>query len=224
MPILKETVFGGPEVGVYFALNNHYFIHPPTITPRIIEFVKTIHPDMRAIETFIAGSAVVGSFIAMNNKGMVVPSIIHDDELEILRQNLDKNFPITTIESENNAFGNLILCNDFGAIISPKLEKLKDIIQTALQVPVKVMEFANSELAGSCGIANNHGVIVHPMITENEAIIISEVLKVDIDVSTINCGQPYLGGGVIANDYGAVFGRKTTGPEIQRIMEILELE
>jgi translation initiation factor 6 len=181
-------------------------------------------PGIEIIETFINGSAVVGSYIAMNSKGMIVPGIITDDELENLQNHIAKTFMITVLDAEDNAFGNLILCNDHGAIISPKLIDYKEIISKTLQVPVKVMEFANSQLPGACGLANNKGVLVHPMVNEVEAEIISEVLKVDIDISTINCGIPFLGGGAVVNDNGGLFGRESTGPEIQRIMEILQLE
>ncbi len=67
-------------------------------------------------------------------------------------------------------------------------------------------------------------MLVHPLITEEEAAIIEKTLKVEIDVSTVNCGSPYLGGGAIVNDSIAIFGQDSTGPELQRIMEILDLE
>ncbi|MHA1510808.1 MAG: translation initiation factor IF-6 [Promethearchaeota archaeon] len=224
MPILKEIIYGNQEVGTYLALNNNYFIYPQKINPKIVDFIKQNRPDIVTIETFIAGSPVIGSFVAMNSYGMIVPDLITDDELELLQKNTKKEFQITSISLDDNAFGNLVLCNDKGAIISPKLEEARDIIEIALKVPTRVLRFADSDLAGSCGLANNSGVLVHPMVTEEEAIIIEKTLKVDIDVSTVNCGSPYLGGGAIVNDTEAIFGQNSTGPELQRIMEILQLE
>ena len=224
MPILKEAIYGNQEVGTYLALNNDYFLYPQKINPKIVEFIKQVRPDIVTIETFIAGSPVIGSFVAMNSYGMIVPDLITDDELELLQKNTKKEFQITSISLEDNAFGNLVLCNDKGAIISPKLEEARDIIEKALKVPTRVLRFADSDLAGSCGLANNSGVLVHPLITEEEAAIIEKTLQVEIDVSTVNCGSPYLGGGAIVNDSIAIFGQDSTGPELQRIMEILDLE
>ena len=224
MPILKEAIYGNQEVGTYLALNNDYFLYPQKINPKIVDFIKHSQPNIVTIETFIAGSPVIGSFVAMNSYGMIVPDLITDDELELLQKNTKKEFQITSISLEDNAFGNLVLCNDKGAIISPKLEEARDIIEKALKVPTRVLRFADSDLAGSCGLANNSGVLVHPMITEEEAAIIEKTLKVEIDVSTVNCGSPYLGGGAIVNDSIAIFGQDSTGPELQRIMEILDLE
>ncbi|MHA1794612.1 MAG: translation initiation factor IF-6 [Promethearchaeota archaeon] len=223
MPIKKENIFGGSNLGVYLAMNNSYFIHPPKINPKIVEFVKKINPNMVVIETFIGGSAVVGSLVAMNSKGIILPHNILDSELEILRANMTHDFQISIIETDANAFGNLILCNDHGAIISPKIGEAKDVISQALNVPVEILAFAGSNLSGSCGLANNKGVLVHPMISEDDAEIIAKVLKVEIDVSTINTGNPYLGGGAVVNDYGALFGRDSTGPEIQRLLEVLQI-
>ncbi len=225
MPILKEIIYGNQEVGTYLALNNDYFLYPQKINPKIVEFIKINRPEIITIETFIAGSPVLGSFVAMNSYGMIVPDLIHDDELEFLQKNTKKDFQITSISHEDNAFGNLILCNDKGAIISPKLEEAKEIIEKALNVPARVLRFAGSDLAGSCGLANNSGVLLHPMVTEEEAEIIGKTLHVDdVDVSTVNCGSPYLGGGVIVNDSVAIFGQNSTGPEMQRILEILNLD
>jgi translation initiation factor 6 len=224
VPILKEIIYGNQEVGTYLALNNDYFLYPQRINPKIVEFIKHNRPDIVTIETFIAGSPVIGSFVAMNSYGMIVPDLITDDELELLQKNTKKEFQITSISLEDNAFGNLILCNDKGAIISPKLEEAREIIEKALKVPTRVLRFADSDLAGSCGLANNSGVLVHPMITEEEALIIEKTLKVEIDVSTVNLGSPYLGGGAVVNDSIAIFGQNSTGPEMQRILEILDLE
>ena len=225
VPILKEIIYGNQEVGTYLALNNDYFLYPQKINPKIVDFIKQNRPEIVTIETFIAGSPVIGSFVAMNSYGMIIPDLIHDDELELLQKNTKKGFQITSISLDDNAFGNLILCNDKGAIISPKLEEARDIIEKALKVPTRVLRYADSDLAGSCGLANNSGVLLHPLVTEEEAIIIGKTLKVDeVDVSTVNCGSPYLGGGVIVNDSLAIFGQNSTGPELQRIMEILNLE
>ena len=224
MTIIKEIAFGVSEVGVYLALNNQYLIYPPKINPKLIKDAKTLNPKVIPIETFIGGAAVVGSFIAMNSNGILLPNSIAEDELRNLTQNMKKDFQIGIIETDQNAFGNLVLCNDYGAIISPIIADAKDAIRDVLRVPVEVFQFAGSNLPGSCGIANNKGVVVHPMITEHEAEVIHDILKVEIDVTTINCGNPFVSAGCVVNDTNGIFGRTTTGPEIQRIVEVLQLE
>jgi translation initiation factor 6 len=222
--IFKEIIYGGPNIGVYLALNNQYFFYPPRSNVKLAELVKEIDPEIIPIKTFIAGSSIIGSYMALNSNGMVVPGQMADLEIDIIKESVSKSFTITEIDVEPNAFGNLILCNDFGAILSPKLVDVQDIISKALKVPVKILEFAGSDLPGSCGIANNHGVLVHPMIEEENTDIIADMLKVDLDVCTLNMGNPFVGGGAVVNDVGALFGRDSTGPEISRMMDILQLK
>ena len=61
------------------------------------------------IETFIGGGAVIGSLVTMNNKGMVLPNIITEDEMENLKANMEQDFQIGMVDTDQNAFGNLIL-------------------------------------------------------------------------------------------------------------------
>ena len=49
------------------------------------------------------------------------------------------------------------------------------------------------------------------------------VLKVSVDVGTVNCGIPYVGTGLIANSHAAVVGTMTTGPEMFIIGNALDV-
>lgn len=131
MPIVKENVYGGPNIGVFLRMNNQYLLYPSKINPKLLELIQEMDPTLNCIETFIAKSSVLGSYVAMNSFGMVVPHLISDEELDTLRGLMQKNFQIVEIETESNAFGNLILCNDQGAILSSKLQDIQDIIASA---------------------------------------------------------------------------------------------
>jgi translation initiation factor 6 (eIF-6) len=49
------------------------------------------------------------------------------------------------------------------------------------------------------------------------------MLKVPVDVTTINCGIPYVGTGLIGNRHAAIVGSLTTGPEIFIIGNALDV-
>lgn len=224
MVIFKDNIYGGPNIGTYTLMTNKLFLYPPQTSPSIIKFIQD-STSLEPIEMLINNSTVLGVYIASNSHGMIISHFIRDTELNLLKTFLPKDFGIIELEADDNAFGNLILCNDKGAIISPLLVDYKDIIEKTLNVPCKVFHFAGSKLPGSCALANNHGVVIHPMATEKEADEIAKALQVQsIDVSTINCGNPFLRGGAIVNDNAGIFGRATTGPEMARITEILHLE
>jgi translation initiation factor 6 len=85
------------------------------------------------------------------------------------------------------------------------------------------MSIAGLNLPGACGVANNKGCILHIDATEEELKAVENVLKVKADVGTANFGSPFLGSCIIANSNGALVGKRSTGAEINRIVESLQL-
>jgi translation initiation factor 6 (eIF-6) len=60
----------------------------------------------------------------MNSNGIIVPSVTLESEMEILKDIAKKHeMNICELNSRDNAFGNLILVNDKGAIVSTELKK-----------------------------------------------------------------------------------------------------
>jgi len=162
--------------------------------------------------------------LVSNRYGIIVPHIIRDDELEKLKSCFNDSVQITQLKSLDNAFGNLILCNDKGAIISSFLKDYKKQIEDILNVETVVFEFAGSYLPGSISLTNNKGCLVHPLANDDEIEIITSILKVEeTDVSTILRGIPYLSAGAIVNDNSGIFGADSTGPELMRLTSILQL-
>ena len=208
------------------AVNNVFGLLPSTILSPTEEKIKDVFTQPM-FELAINNSNLLGVYTASNKNGIIVPHIIRDDELESLEANIktmDIHFEIGILKSLDNAFGNLILCNDKGAIISSFLKDHKNEIQDILGVETVVYEFANNYLPGSIAIANNNGCVVHPLSSDSEVEIIAEILKVsEIDVSTVNRGIPYISSGALVNDKGGIFGLNCTGPEMQRMTLVLDL-
>ncbi|MEM2451924.1 MAG: translation initiation factor IF-6, partial [Candidatus Methanomethylicia archaeon] len=97
-----------------------------------------------------------------------------------------------------------------------------EIIRDVLDVEVEKFTIAGYKVVGSVGVANNRGCIVHPMASEEELKNISEILKVKVDVGTVNAGFPIVGVGIVANSNGILVGSASTGPEIAHIERVLE--
>lgn len=223
MMIIKAQVFGRSLIGVYLTANNSFILFPPTLLKSLLKKFKTVF-EIPFYPLTINNSTLLGVYIASNKYGIIVPNIIRDDELENLKTYVKDSIQIGVLKSIDNAFGNLILCNDKGAIISSFLENQKKEIEDILNVEVVVFEFADYYLPGSISLTNNHGCLVHPLATDSEIDKISSILKVEeIDVSTINRGVPYLSSGAIINDKSGIFGMDSTGPELMRLTSILNL-
>ena len=226
MAILRSQVFGRSLIGVYLTSNNAFILYPPTLLKPLLKKYKNIFKEPFYPIT-IHSSNLLGVYTASNKFGIIVPHIIKDDEYEKLKEIFkdEVNSPqIGVLKSIDNAYGNLVLCNDKGAIISSLLKDYRKEIEDVLNVETVVFEFANSYLPGSISLANNNGCLVHPLSTDDEIEYISSILKVDeTDVSTINRGVPYLNSGAIVNDKSGIFGVNSTGPELMRITSVLQL-
>ena len=225
MTILKAQIFGGSLIGAYLEANNSYILYPPDLIETYLNKFKKVF-EINFYPFSVNNSRLVGIYSVSNSYGIILPSITREDELEKLNKYLENeknSFKIGTLDCGDNTFGNLILCNDKGAIISSLLENHRKNIEDVLNVETVIYEFAGSYLPGSIGLANNKGCLVHPLATDDEIDYISSVLKVEIDVSTINRGIPYLSSGAVVNDQSGIFGSFSTGPEMMRLTNVLEL-
>jgi translation initiation factor 6 len=154
----------------------------------------------------------IGLFTAGNSNGVIVPELAAGITLDI---------QVNVIKSRSTCLGNLVLCNDTGAIVSPLLKKNAPDISKALGVPVEIGTIAGLNIVGSCGLSTNKGCLVHPGITKEEAQLIEKVLGVSVEKGTLNRGSPYVGACAIANSKGALVSQLTMPAELLRIEEAL---
>ncbi len=223
MAILKAQIFGNNLIGAYLSANNSFVLYPPNILDQLyVKFTNTFEEPFYPLT--INDSHLLGIYIASNKYGIILPQIIKDEEINSLKAHLNDSIAIKKLKSIDNAFGNLILCNDKGAIISAFLSEYRKNIEDILNVETFVYEFAKSSLPGSLSLTNNKGCLVSPLTSDDEIETITSVLKVkETDVSSINRGIQYLGAGAIVNDKSAIFGAESTGPELSRIVAVLDL-
>jgi len=223
LSIIKSQIFGGSLIGVYLTANNSYVLYPHLLLKPLLKKFKSVFNEPLYPMT-INNSNLLGIYTASNKYGIIVPHIIKDEEFNLLKSYVGNSAQIGIIKSLDNAFGNLILCNDKGAIISSFLKDYIKQIEDILNIETEIFEFAESYLPGSISIANNNGCLVHPLANDDEIEKITSILKVnETDVSTINRGIPYLSAGAIVNDKNGIFGADSTGPELMRLTSVLKL-
>ena len=123
-----------------------------------------------------------------------------------------------------NALGNLILCNNQGAVLSKLIPKrYKEKIERTLEVEVDYLTIANLNIVGACGIANDEGCLLHREVNSEELEKIEKILKVECNLGTVNFGSPFVKSGLVISKSNALIGNLTTAPEISRIVETLKL-
>jgi translation initiation factor 6 len=189
--------------------------------------VKKIEEVLKVgvVRATVANTDLVGVFCCFNSNGIVLPNILTRTEMENFKK-LKKEFGINLeiLKTRFTAIGNLVLCNDKGAVVSKIFSRInKKRIEDCLGVESESCSMAGTDVVGSSGVASNKGCVVHRDAGEEEVNKIEQILKVQTDIGTANFGSPFVGSCCFANTSGVVVGESSTGPEVNRLMEVLEL-
>jgi len=221
LAVYLSSIVGSASIDVY-SLATDKVVFIPNVVPlkkaeRTAEWLKA-----KLIRTSVSGSVLIGAFVCANSNGILLPTSVQDGELLTIKKHFENN--VTVMETKKTAYGNLVLANDFGAVVDPRFKEpqIKQISNT-LGVEVVPAEIAGLPYVGSLAVATNKGVLAHPLLKDQERKVLESVFKVPVDVGSVNCGIPYVGTGLIANSHAAVAGSMTTGPEMFIIGNALDV-
>lgn len=220
MKLARMDVLGNPFIGIFCAVNDSVAAVPPGMPKHECDEISEIL-DVDVVRTTIGAGTIIGSILAMNNKGAVVIDYIYPEEMKKLKRGFgDMNIEI--LGDRHNAAGNNILANDRCAIVHPEISKeWVKRIGDALGVEVVQTQIGEAKTPGSAATVTNKGCLCHPKASQEQISKLKEFLKVETLNGTINHGSAMIGAGLIANTKGAIAGSLTTGIELARIEEAL---
>jgi translation initiation factor 6 len=221
LAIYLSSLGGSVSIGVYSLATDNMVIVPKWIPLNKAEsFAQWL--KVKLVHATIGGSVLVGALACANSNGILLPSFVRQEELEALKSVFKGN--TTIMETKKTAFGNLVLANDHGAIVDPRLKESEvGKICDTLGVEAVAAEIAGMPYVGKLAVATNKGVLAHPLLKDSERKLLEDMLKAPVDVGTINCGIPYVGTGLICNSHSAITGAMTTGPEMFIIGNALDV-
>jgi len=222
MRVIQINFHGDHNLGLFGKSSDKFCLVGNFVPDKKIEKMKEVLKN-HIVKATIANTDFVGIFCSLNSNGLLLPKIVIERELIQLKK-LKKEFGIDLeiLKTKFTALGNLILCNDNGAVVSKLIKRNeKKKIVDCLDVEVDYADIAKMSMVGSCGMANNKGCLIHRDASEEEIEKIKNILKVETDIGTANFGSPFVGSCAIANSHGALVGESTTGAEITRLMETL---
>jgi len=217
MGVFKTTIHGNSNIGIYLFTNDKFCLAGKHLTDnQKAEIERALNVPVHRIS--IAGTDLIGAFVAGNSRCILVPKIIFENELQEL-DNLGINYEV--IDSDLTALGNNIMCNDEGAYVSPDYSAVtKKHIRQALGVKVVPGLLSNIDIVGSLALATNSGVIVCDEAEPEELKEVESLLNMAPVLCTIN-KTPYIGSSIVANTFGYVMGLDVQGDEIMIIEEAL---
>ena len=210
------TFAGDPNVGVFARVLGDIAIVPPESTE---EFKTTVRDalQVKLVETTIQGSAIIGSLVAGNSRGVVVSGLATEEEIDLLAEYRE----VLLLTESMNAAGNVIMANDtFAAVHEDMPTDLARAIGEFLEVEVIHLTLGGVKTVGMAGVATNKGVIVHPRATERQIALLEEIAKVPVGTGSINMGGALVGTGLLVNEKGYLAGNATSGFELGRIEDV----
>ncbi len=210
------------DIGVFSLLTNSYCVVGQGSNENFFtEFEDELAPNIPVIHASIANTRIVGSLLCGNKKGLLVPSIITDNELKHLRNSLPDSVKIRKIDDRISALGNCISCNDYVALVHPEMDKeSEEIVADVLDVEVFKTTVAGNALVGTYSVFNNVGGVVHPSTSIEEYEELANLMQVQIGAATINRGSESLGSGIVVNDWVSFVGKECTSAEIDNLEKI----
>jgi translation initiation factor 6 len=219
--IHKYDVYRSPNVGLFLRTNDDTLLLPFGFAETKAKKLKEYLNVKKIVHVSVAGTRLIGPMTVMNNNGILLPSTVSDDEIQIIKQT---GLNVERLKSKFTAVGNLILANDKGAIVSNLFKgEVDQNIKDTLGVPIQSMSIGGFIQVGSMVVATNAGAIVHPKASDAEINRVSEILQVEAEPATVNGGSPFISSGTIANFSSVIVGNLTTGPELIMISRALKV-
>jgi translation initiation factor 6 len=223
MRAVKYVVRGSDCIGAFATATDNYVFAGSDLTKgnknTLSEILK-----VRCIELSISNSNLIGIFMRGNSNGLLISNLVTDRELVHIKSTC-KEIKITVLESPLNAIGNNIMANDKIAIVNSDYDKrTMQTIGDTLDVEVVKATTGEFKTVGANNILTNKGIVVNNYCTDKEKDAIDKKAGITSVRATANTGSLGIGISVVANSYGVVVGNNTTGFELARILEGLNIE
>ncbi|MFX1561021.1 MAG: translation initiation factor IF-6 [Promethearchaeota archaeon] len=217
--IARTDFEGDSNVGAYGIATDSFVFVSSNMSEKGLDTIERTF-NLPLVQTTVATLDAVGLVSAATSNGILVPYTTTDEELAQLKSATEVT--VDWLDDKMTALGNIIIANDNGAMCHPDFNfKSRKKISDTLGVEVVPGSLAKLPIVGANAIATNQGAIVHPMATSSEIELLAQLLKVHVEVGTVNRGSPYTSLGVLANIDSMIAGTDTTGVELAHISQVL---
>ena len=217
--IARTNFEGDSNVGAYGIATDSFVFVSSNMSEKGLDNIERTF-NLPLIQSTVATLDAVGLVSVATSNGILIPYTTTDDEFAQLKSTSD--ITVDWLDDKMTALGNIIIANDNGAMCHPDFGfKARQKISDTLGVEVVPGSLAKLPIVGASAIATNQGAIVHPMATSGEIELLAQLLKVHVEVGTVNRGSPYASLGVLANIDSMIAGTDTTGVELAHISQVL---
>ncbi len=222
MGIEKLEILGNDYIGAWVVATEKFFLMGNEVSVGEEHKLRQTL-GVEGIRTSVANSGFVGVYVAANSNGVLLPHGTEDRELAAIRHEL-RGLAVDVLNTDYNALRNNILVNDRYAVINPAYSRAEEkAIADALQVEVIKASAGGFATVGANNILTNKGLVVNNRATEHEKATLEKFVGANAEQSTANLGSVSIGLCTVANSRGLVVGETTTGFELSRIADALDI-
>jgi translation initiation factor 6 len=211
MHVLITSFYGNPNVGLYGYCTEEYCLLGTEVPEeKVQQIAKTL--NVPTYQLTIAGTSLLGVFLAGNSNTLLVPDIAFDHEIHKIKE---LHIPFTIIKTRHTCLGNNIIANDKCAFLHPDYkERERQQIAEALQVPIMTFEAKQFRTPGSLIVTNPKGMLISDALDDETIDVVTQGLAVPAMLGTVNLGSSYVKSGILTNGNGFIMGDTSGGPEV----------
>lgn len=220
MHILTTNFNGIHNIGLYGFANDKFALIGKEIPDEIAQDIaKVLRVPVHKIT--IAGTSLIGVFVAGNNDKVLVPGIIFDEEKLALKE---LEIPFEVFDTKLTCLGNNLIVGEKAAIVSREFSEAEEKrIGSSLNVQTFREKLGGVSAIGSLVVLNysRKRALMSNDFDRDDQHLIEKCFNVEATPGSINMGSPYVGAGIICNVNGFVVGSNSGGPEITNADEAL---
>ena len=221
MKTAKATIGNNSYIGAFAVATDSFVLITDTST-RTERAIIEDNLEVKSIGMTIDSSGLIGVYVAGNTKGILLPEMTGQIEIAKLKNALP-DVEISTMQTSLNALKNNILANDKVAFVNNEygkyeIEKIGDV----LGVEVIKKQIGLYDTIGANNILTNRGAVLNNTASDDDISFMKSRIQ-SVSQSTANLGSSSIGLCALANSNGLVVGDQTTGFEMVRITEGIDL-
>lgn len=211
MHVAKLSIHGNSLIGLYLvALEDAILVGPEV--PESAEAIITEVFNLPIVRVSIAGTSLLGAFVATDGKKLAVPHIIFPEEEKKLA---DANITFQKIGTNNTCLGNNIVVTTKGMVVNPELEEEAVAQLTSFfEVPVHLLTATDTTTIGSFIKHNGSRGLVGPDFSSDYLKTLANQLGLELTSGTVNMGSAQVASGLVVNSKGFLIGEISGGHEV----------
>ncbi len=222
MGIAKSTIGNNSFIGAFAIATDSYML-VSSIATKTERTILEENLGCRPVVASVDGSGLIGIYALANSRCIVLPQMADRSEVQHLKKSLP-GVSVEILETDLNALRNNVLANDRLAIINPEYSRAEaKKIGDLLGVEVIERHIGGFSTVGANNVLTNKGLALNNSATDDDIEFVKG-LGIVYAQTTANLGSMSLGLCTVANSNGIVAGDQTTGFELTRFSEGLDIE